>query len=51
MFSDISKKVIRNIVGIDMGGTSTDISRVEDGKYQLKYSYEVEDVEICTPHL
>jgi 5-oxoprolinase (ATP-hydrolysing) len=34
-----------------MGGTSTDVSRIEDKSFETKYSFEVEGIEICTPHL
>ena len=34
-----------------MGGTSTDISRIEDRTFTTKYSFDVEGIELCTPHL
>lgn len=34
-----------------MGGTSTDVSRIEDKCFETKYSFEIEGIEICTPHL
>lgn len=34
-----------------MGGTSTDVSRIEDRNFAIKYSFDVEGIEICTPHL
>ena len=34
-----------------MGGTSTDISRLEDGQFSTRYNFEVEGIELCTPHL
>jgi 5-oxoprolinase (ATP-hydrolysing) len=34
-----------------MGGTSTDVSRVEERVFSTKYSFAIEGIELCTPHL
>ena len=35
---------MKNLVGLDMGGTSTDISKVQNGILELKYSFEAEGI-------
>ena len=42
---------VDNLLGLDMGGTSTDVSKVRKRKLVLNYSFEAEGIEICTPHL
>lgn len=42
---------IADLVGLDMGGTSTDISKVMEREILINYDFAAEGIEICTPHL
>lgn len=42
---------IADLVGLDMGGTSTDISKVLQREILINYNFAAEGVEVCTPHL
>jgi 5-oxoprolinase (ATP-hydrolysing) len=40
---------IEKVIGFDMGGTSTDVSRYEDGRYEMVYEMEISGVRISSP--
>lgn len=42
---------ITSIIGLDMGGTSTDVSKFSGEEFEHTYNFSVNGIEINTPHL
>ena len=45
------KKLFNKVIGFDMGGTSTDVSKYTKGSYQHVYDKKIGGVVVQTPHL
>ena len=49
--TEVTSDINRAVIGFDMGGTSTDVSRYDRKAFQHIFNAEIAGVQIQTPHL